>query len=51
MLNPSSYSVKGPDNTHITDGALANKFIDRIGKTHFFGSNVASDEMWNARGK
>jgi mannosyl-oligosaccharide glucosidase len=37
------------ENNPITTGSLSAQFADRIGKTHFLGSHLASGKVWTAR--
>ncbi|KAJ7715951.1 glycoside hydrolase [Mycena maculata] len=41
--------VDGPDNKHVTEGKHAQKFEDRIGKTHFLGQPVSQGGIWQAK--
>ncbi|KAJ7470519.1 glycoside hydrolase [Mycena latifolia] len=41
--------VDGPDNTPTTRGNHADKFEERIGKTHFFGQPVPQGGIWQAK--
>ncbi|KAJ7694121.1 glycoside hydrolase family 63 protein [Mycena rosella] len=41
--------VDGPDNTPITRGSHADKFEERIGKTHFLGQPVPQGSIWQAK--
>lgn len=41
----------GPNNRHVEDGAFANDFRMKIGKTHVIGRSMKEGDMWQAHRK
>ncbi|KAF5357937.1 hypothetical protein D9756_001883 [Leucocoprinus leucothites] len=41
--------VDGPDNQFVESGRHASNFEDRIGKTHYIGRRLLSEDVWQAR--
>ncbi|KAJ7172722.1 glycoside hydrolase [Mycena filopes] len=41
--------VDGPSNSHVTGGLHADKFEERMGKTHFLGQPVPQGNLWQAK--
>ncbi|KAF9452232.1 glycoside hydrolase family 63 protein [Macrolepiota fuliginosa MF-IS2] len=41
--------VDGPNNQAVTSGLHVNDFEDRIGKTHFIGRRLLTEDIWQAR--
>ncbi|KAJ7489943.1 glycoside hydrolase [Mycena galericulata] len=42
--------VDGPGNNHVIAGSHADRFEERIGKTHFLGQPVPQGTIWQAKG-
>ncbi|KAJ7752098.1 glycoside hydrolase [Mycena metata] len=41
--------VDGPSNSHVSGGLHADKFEERIGKTHYLGQPVPQGNLWQAK--
>ncbi|KAI6102747.1 mannosyl oligosaccharide glucosidase-domain-containing protein [Pisolithus croceorrhizus] len=43
------YTLLGPYNKAVTKGPHAEEFVDRLGKTHFVGLRIGTNELWTAK--
>ncbi|KAI6109909.1 glycoside hydrolase family 63 protein [Pisolithus sp. B1] len=41
--------IDGPYNKAVTKGPHAEEFVDRLGKTHFVGLRIGTNELWTAK--